>query len=79
MGSQWNYVPLKVFSIWFFCIALQFNADFRVSPLIDLLDTGNFTLEDLLREDELIQEVKAKNDTLIELLVAIFVFVMCIY
>jgi hypothetical protein len=37
------------------------------SPLMDLLDSGNFTLEDLLREDELIQEVKAKNDRLIEL------------
>ncbi len=37
------------------------------SPINDLLDRGNYTLEDLLNEDELIQEVKAKNDRLIEL------------
>lgn len=37
------------------------------SPINDLLDSGNFTLENLLCEDELIQEVKAKNDRLITL------------
>lgn len=40
------------------------------SPINDLLDSGNFKLEDLLAEDELIQEVKSKNDRLIELLVS---------
>lgn len=37
------------------------------SPINDLLDSGNYSLEELLSEDELIQEVKAKNDRLIEL------------
>jgi serine/threonine-protein phosphatase 6 regulatory subunit 3 len=40
-----------------------------ISPVNDLLDRGEFTLEDLLEEDELIQEVKSKNERLIELLV----------
>jgi hypothetical protein len=31
------------------------------------LEKGEFTLENLLEEDELIQEVKAKNEQLIEL------------
>jgi hypothetical protein len=37
------------------------------SPLSDLLDSNRFTLEEILREDELIQEVKVKNDRLLEL------------
>lgn len=37
------------------------------SPINDLLEKGEFTLENLLEEDELIQEVKAKNEQLIEL------------
>lgn len=40
---------------------------FFISPINDLLDKGVFTLENLLEEDELIQEVKAKNELLIEL------------
>lgn len=40
---------------------------FIVSPINDLLDKGVFSLENLLEEDELIQEVKAKNELLIEL------------
>jgi serine/threonine-protein phosphatase 6 regulatory subunit 3 len=35
------------------------------SPVNDLLDKKNFTLEELLEEDELIQEVKSKNERLI--------------
>eukprot|EP01038_Epipyxis_sp_PR26KG_P014748 gene14748-19824_t len=38
------------------------------SPVNDLIDRGIFTLEELLEEDELIQEVKAKNDRLTEFL-----------
>ncbi len=38
-----------------------------VSPVNDLLDRGDFTLEELLQEDELIQEVISKNDRLIAL------------
>eukprot|EP00600_Ochromonadales_sp_CCMP1393_P004849 CAMPEP_0174967212 /NCGR_PEP_ID=MMETSP0004_2-20121128/7459_1 /TAXON_ID=420556 /ORGANISM="Ochromonas sp., Strain CCMP1393" /LENGTH=1048 /DNA_ID=CAMNT_0016216321 /DNA_START=14 /DNA_END=3160 /DNA_ORIENTATION=- len=38
------------------------------SPINDLLDKGEFTLENLLEEDELIQEVKSKNERLIEFL-----------
>lgn len=37
------------------------------SPVNDLLDNGDFTLEDLLVEDEIIQEMKSKNERLIEL------------
>lgn len=37
------------------------------SPINDLLEKGGFTLDQLLEEDELIQEVKSKNDKLIEL------------
>jgi hypothetical protein len=32
-----------------------------------LLDEGNFTLEELLEEDELLQEVKAMNERLMKL------------
>lgn len=39
------------------------------SPLNDLLERGDFTLEDLLEEDELIQEMKARNDTLLHVYV----------
>jgi hypothetical protein len=38
------------------------------SPINDLLDRGGFNLNDLLNEDELIQEVKSKNDRLLEFL-----------
>lgn len=38
------------------------------SPINDILDKSTFTLEDLLEEDELIQEVKSKNDRLIQFL-----------
>lgn len=37
------------------------------SAINDILDKEDFTLEELLEEDELIQEVKSKNDRLIEL------------
>jgi hypothetical protein len=37
------------------------------SPLNDLLDTDSFTLEQVLEEDELIQEVKTRNTKLLEL------------
>ncbi|GMH65482.1 hypothetical protein TrRE_jg3513 [Triparma retinervis] len=38
------------------------------SPLKDLLDRGNFTLQELLEEDELLQEVKSLNSQLITFL-----------
>ncbi|KAJ0412542.1 hypothetical protein ATCC90586_006909 [Pythium insidiosum] len=38
------------------------------SPLNDLLETENFTLEQVLQEDELIQEVKTRNTKLLEFL-----------
>ncbi len=38
------------------------------SPVSDILEKESFTLEELLEEDELIQEVKSKNDRLIQLL-----------
>ncbi|TMW62545.1 hypothetical protein Poli38472_005163 [Pythium oligandrum] len=38
------------------------------SPLNDLLETDSFTLEQILQEDELIQEVKTRNTKLLEFL-----------
>jgi hypothetical protein len=45
----------------------RLSSFFMISPINDLLDKGGYTLEDLLLEDELIQEVKSKNNRLIEL------------
>lgn len=42
----------------------------RDSPLNDLLEKDEFTLEQVLEEDELIQEVKTRNTKLLELYVA---------
>lgn len=39
------------------------------SPLNDLLEKDDFTLEQVLEEDELIQEVKTRNTKLLELYV----------
>lgn len=39
---------------------------FFCSAINDILDREDFTLEELLEEDELIQEVKSKNESLIE-------------
>eukprot|EP00607_Mallomonas_marina_P009055 CAMPEP_0182417338 /NCGR_PEP_ID=MMETSP1167-20130531/1773_1 /TAXON_ID=2988 /ORGANISM="Mallomonas Sp, Strain CCMP3275" /LENGTH=807 /DNA_ID=CAMNT_0024590799 /DNA_START=148 /DNA_END=2571 /DNA_ORIENTATION=+ len=36
------------------------------SPVNDILDKENFTIEELLQEDELLQEVKSRNGRLIE-------------
>ena len=38
------------------------------SPLNDILEKESFTLEELLQEDELLQEVKSHNHRLIEFL-----------
>ena len=38
------------------------------SPLNDILDKESFTLEELLQEDELLQEIKGRNSRLIEFL-----------
>eukprot|EP01041_Mallomonas_annulata_P003799 gene3799-7550_t len=38
------------------------------SPVNDILDKENFSIEELLREDELLQEVKSRNGRLIEFL-----------
>jgi hypothetical protein len=37
------------------------------SPINDILDKDEFTLQDLLKEDELLQEVTSQNQKLIEL------------
>ena len=37
------------------------------SPLNDLLEKDDFTLEQVLEEDELIQEVKTRNAKLLQL------------
>jgi len=41
------------------------------SPINDILDHETFTLEELLREEELLQEVKARNPKLLELYVLV--------
>ena len=40
---------------------------FLYSAITDILDKDYFTLEELLEEDELLQEVKARNSKLIDL------------
>lgn len=40
----------------------------RCSPINDILDKDEFTLEELLQEAELLQEVKARNNRLLEFL-----------
>lgn len=50
------------------CVICGFCVD--RSPLFDLLERGDYTLEELLAEDELLQEVKSKNDQLIHLYVS---------
>jgi len=37
------------------------------SPINDIIEKETFTLEELLQEDELLQEIKARNPKLIEL------------
>jgi len=37
------------------------------SPVNDLLDRGNYTLQELLDEDDVLQEVKAMNTRLVDL------------
>ncbi len=59
--TQWILSNLIWIGILIYLIHDQY------SPINDLLDSGIYTLEELLNEDELIQEVKAKNDRLIEL------------
>ena len=50
-------------SVW-----AQSSSLFNVSsPLNDLLERDDFTLEHVLQEDELVQEVKTRNTKLIEL------------
>jgi len=48
----------------FFCNG-AFNFD---SPLKDLLDSGNYSLEQILAEDELLQEIRGMNPQLIDFL-----------
>ena len=40
------------------------------SPVNDILDKDDFELEELLQEDELLQEVKSRNNRLIDLYVS---------
>jgi hypothetical protein len=50
------------------CLLLYSTFLFETNSAInDILDRENFTLEILLEEDELIQEVKSKNDVLLDL------------
>ena len=37
------------------------------SSINDILDKEHFILEELLQEDDLLQEIKSKNDRLVEL------------
>jgi hypothetical protein len=60
MGSQRHFVREV-------SLTRSFHHSRLYSPINDLLDKGEFTLENLLKEDELIQEVKSKNERLLEL------------
>lgn len=42
---------------------------FVISPINDILDKETYTIEELLEEDELLQEMKSGNDRLLELYV----------
>jgi serine/threonine-protein phosphatase 6 regulatory subunit 3 len=39
---------------------------FHISAISDILEKDDFSLEELLQEDELLQEVKSRNGKLIE-------------
>ena len=70
MGIEWNHIfQVCNYSSYNFILIKKcfFFSHYNFSPVNDLIDRGNFTLEELLEEDELIQEVKAKNDRLTEL------------
>ena len=43
----------------------------------DILEKEQFTLEELLVEDELLQEVKSKNANLIKLYDLFYLFLLC--
>ena len=44
-----------------------FSAPARESPINDILDKDSFTLEEILAQDEVLQEVKSLNIKLVEL------------
>jgi hypothetical protein len=71
MGAKWNFICKVTFNFSSIIIPIiicpQFICTIIFSPINDLLEMGEFTLENLLEEDELIQEVKAKNELLINL------------
>jgi hypothetical protein len=46
------------------------------SPVNDILDKETFTLVELLQEDEILQEVKARNGRLIDLYVHISLHIL---
>lgn len=67
MGHQWNHLwqVVRICIILPFCFAASLK--YAASPISDILERDSFTLEDLLEEGELLQELKARNSKLIEL------------
>ena len=43
------------------------------SPVNDLLDRGDFTLTEILDEDDVLQEIKSMNTRLVDLCVGIYI------
>ena len=47
--------------------SIPYLDSFMNSPINDILEKESFTLEELLQEDELLQEIKSRNMKLFEL------------
>jgi hypothetical protein len=65
-GDVWSIAGIS-FGRYSFQIAILTSHFSRTSPVNDILDKDNYTLEELLGETELIQEVKTGNQRLIQL------------
>lgn len=50
-----------------------------VSPINDILDKDSYTIEELLEEEEIIQEMKSGNDRLLELYAFFCLCCLCIF
>jgi len=63
---KYVYLIIKIRIINYISISIYLLL-YIYSSINEVLDKEGVTLEDVLGEDELLQEIKAKNDRLIEL------------
>jgi hypothetical protein len=73
-GDVWSIAGISFGRLSFLLLSFSFSLHFYfffssgiVSPVNDILDKDHYTLEELLGETELIQEVKTGNQRLIQL------------